>query len=124
MADASLTASAPALVSQEEADRYAPAPPPAPLAARARTAAGTAQSARHGSGHADWVTQRHHQRSTTAHRAQRAVSKHHRAPSRRVRLLPKSSAATRGRNSWMLTPGNGRMVQTLVMTLRDPVSVS
>ena len=44
MADASLTASAPALVSQEEADRYAPAPPPAPSPARARSSAGTTQS--------------------------------------------------------------------------------
>jgi hypothetical protein len=44
MADASLNASAPALVSQEEADRYAPAPPPAPSAAGARPDARTAQS--------------------------------------------------------------------------------
>jgi hypothetical protein len=44
MADASLNASAPALVSQEEADRYAPAPPPAPSAARARANTDTAQS--------------------------------------------------------------------------------
>lgn len=44
MADTSLAASAPALVSQEEADRYAPAPPLGPSAARTRTTDATAQS--------------------------------------------------------------------------------